>query len=831
MAKKKKTTSNKIQDKPKNSIFDLSPQQQFGISVLFIAIVLLAYFYPIVFEGKQPQASDYLAWKGNSQSIIEARDNTDSNPLWAHNVFGGMPVYLISFKAPFEQPARYILLFLGKVIDRQVLYYLVAAFGMLLLMRFWKSSNLSATFAALAYILWPHLTGLLEAGHNTKFRVIMLLPLIIWAFVRLINKTNLLNFSLFAIVFSLGAQGRHYQIMFYICLALFIIGIVELIHLIRSGETKQLGIKILMIVLGISLAGGIAAFPVLTVQEYAKHSIRGGSGNKESTGLGYDYATAWSLHPSEVIDLIIPRFHGGSSSEKYDGDAVPQLKGQKIPGYWGTKLFTSSTDYIGIVTVFFAIIAAIFLFRDRHIYALLAICILSILIAFGKHFSPVFDLFFNFVPFFNKFRVPIMILVLIQFGLAVLAGFGLDYVMKRIKELKDRDKALKKIVIIFGIFFIIAGLPLLLKGSFALAKPEELTRYQPNVLALLKDARFDLLKQDALRTLLLLTASFALVFAYLKNKLTDILFGGLLIGILLFDLLGINNRFLNNLGAPQNIERYFAETETDQFLNNDKSLFRIFPLGNLYGDSRWSYRHQSIGGYHPAKLQLIQDINEKCLYNGKDAGFNNPPSIPINWNVVNMLNTKYILAPGQINHPNLLQCFTDPQNNIVVYENTKLAPRVFPIGSTEILTDASQRYARLNDPNFNPDSTAILEKELKSTTALPQNFSYEITKYEPNVIELNVATDAQTLVVLSEVYYSAGWKAFVGETETEIYKTNHLLRSIVVPEGSHSISFRLAPQSYSLSLWVSGISIIIIYLVLVIAIYKEFLKRKTALLN
>ena len=240
MAKKKRAAASKIPRKQKNTRFNLSNQQQFNLSVLFIAVVLLAYFYPIVFEGKQPQAPDNLAWKGTSQSIIEAREKADSNPLWTHNVFGGMPVHLISLKAPFEQPARYILSLVGKILDWRVTYYLLAAVGMLLLMRFWKVSNFSATFAAFAFVLWPHLTGILEATHNTKFRMMMLLPLIIWTFLRLINKANLLNLSLFTIAFSLGLQGRHYQIMFYICLTLFIIGAVELIHLIRQKHTKQI---------------------------------------------------------------------------------------------------------------------------------------------------------------------------------------------------------------------------------------------------------------------------------------------------------------------------------------------------------------------------------------------------------------------------------------------------------------------------------------------------------------------------------------------------------------------------------------------------------------
>jgi hypothetical protein len=187
-----------------------------------------------------------------------------------------------------------------------------------------------------------------------------------------------------------------------------------------------------------------------------------------------------------------------------------------------------------------------------------------------------------------------------------------------------------------------------------------------------------------------------------------------------------------------------------------------------------------------------------------------------------MLNTKYLLAPGKIEHPNLLQRAADSGNNIIIFENTDVSPRVFPIGNIEIITDAEKRYARLNDPGFAIDSTAIIEKELGHEISMPADFNYEITRYEPNVIDISVEADKQTLMVLSEVYYPAGWKAFIDDIETEIYKTNHLLRSIVLPAGNHSVSFRLEPESYYRSLWLMGVCSTATYMVLAIALFRKF---------
>ena len=107
-------------------------------------------------------------------------------------------------------------------------------------------------------------------------------------------------------------------------------------------------------------------------------------------------------------------------------------------------------------------------------------------------------------------------------------------------------------------------------------------------------------------------------------------------------------------------------------------------------------------------------------------------------------------------------------------------------------------------------------------------WSADMSRYEPNYIDVNVSTDKQTLLVLSEIYYPAGWKAFVDDEEVKIYKVNHILRGVVVPAGTNTIHFKLEPKTYKISKAMMGGSILIVYGLLVISLIplvRRYLKK------
>jgi len=816
--KKKKSQPQKKEKAPFK--VGLSLPQQFLILIGLVFILILIYFAPIVFENKIPPSTDIIAWKGNAQSILEAKKEHGGTPLWANNVFSGMPAHLISLRPPFEQPARYLLEGLAKLFKWQPIYYLLGASGMMLLLLFWKLNIGAALFASLAFVWWPDLIGKLEAGHNSKVQTIMCIPIVLYLFLRLFKKANLLNFALFTIAFSIAVRAGHYQIVFYMALALALFGAVKVIQMIINKQIVGAAIAVGFILVGLVLGITMSSFQTLQVREYSKYSIRGGTGEEGSTGLDFDYATQWSLHPGEMYNFIIPRFWGGHSNQEYNGDAVPQLKGRTIPGYWGHMPFTSTTDYLGAVAVLFAVFGIILGWRRTEVKILVALMGFSALMAFGRHFPPLYKLFFNLVPFFNKFRVPVMIVVLIMFSNAALAGFGIHELVSRLKEL-DPKKAIRIIGGVFAVFLLLGIIPLLMRNTLPLARGQEIQNYSSEVLALLKSARFDLLKADALRMLALVAVAFGFVYAYMKNWLNKSLFIGAAVIILLVDLLPINKRYMNTLIPKSQMESYFAETAVDQFLHQDQDLFRIYPLGELSGQAHWSYHHQSIEGYHAAKLRIYQDIREACLLQGTDPGFQNSPGTPINWNVVNMLNAKYILSTEQMSHPNLSQVYAGRGQTIFVYKNETALPRVFCVGNTEVIADRDARLSRLNRSSFQPDSLALVESPLSETITPPANWEAEITRYEPNAIDVRVSTDRQTLMVLSEIYYPAGWKATIDDKEKEILKVNHILRGVVVPEGSHVVTFRLEPKTYTISTAMMGGSIVIVYILLILGLLPQ----------
>jgi hypothetical protein len=816
MAKKKhqkKTTT--PEKKIVGKKLGLSSTSQILLALGIVLIIVLVYFSPLIFENKVPPSTDIIAWKGNAQTILDARKELHTTPLWANNVFSGMPSHLISLRPPFEQPARYIIEGLSKILKWQPIYYLLGAAGMMLLLLLWKLNIGAALFASLAFIWWPDLIGKLEAGHNSKVQTIMCIPIIVYLFLRLMKKANILNLSLFTIAFSIAVRAGHYQIVFYAALAMAFFGVVHIVKMVIEKQIGGAAIKIGLVVIGLLLGTAMSAFSTIQVREYSKYSIRGGTGEKGSSGLDFDYATQWSLHPGEMYNFIIPRFWGGHSSQVYNGDAVPQLKGRTIPGYWGHMPFTSTTDYLGVVAVFFAIIGMVLGWRRTEVKILVALLVFSALLAFGRHFPPLYKFLFNVVPFFDKFRIPSMAVVLIVFSNAALAGVGIHELVERGKEL-DAKSVLKKIGIIFGVFILLGVIPILMRNSLSFTHPGDV-RYGEQVATLLKTVRFDLLRGDAIRMLALVAGAFALVAVFVKNWLSKSIFIGAVVILLLVDLIPVDKRYMTQLIPQSQMDAYFTKTNIDQLLMNDNEPHRIYPIGELSGQAHWSYYHQSIEGYHPAKLRIYQDIRESCLLQGLDPDFGNDQA-PINWNVVNMLNAKYVLAQGAINHPNLIPIHQDAAQKIVVYKNSAALPRAFCVGRTEIIADRKERFARLNQASFQPDSIAIIEKEMSESIIAPQSWDTEITRYEPNKIDIKVTSDARTLMILSEIYYPAGWRAFIGDKELEIFKTNHILRGVIVPAGTSTVNFKLEPESFKISTAMMGGSIAIVYILLILGL-------------
>ena len=784
MGRSAKKTGKKKSIPPKPS-FALSSNRQHFLYIFCLLTVLSIVLYKIVFLRLDFVASDTIAWRGSVQCMIEYRQQTGNVALWNSNTFSGMPGYMIGL-GNVVPSMDVIWKYLSIIFTWRMVYLALGALFLYLFLIRKGVAKYAALTGALAFALMPHFFSLFEAGHNTKLRSIMYIPMIFLAMDSMFDRRNIWSFLLATLALSLQLRANHPQIIYYTWLML---GLYLVFEMVRHGRRKDFrtGVRIVLLFAGtLVFAFALVAQPYWTNYEYSEFTIRGGD-----SGLSVDYATSWSFHPLEMLTFLVPSFFGLGGGT-----------------YWGWMPFNSTSMYMGLVPLFFALLALIYRHRDTLVRFMGVLSIIVLLISFGKHFPLLSNFLLNYLPYFNKFRVPSMILCILQFAVAVLAAYGLDFVLNQDRDWVKLRKTLGRVALVLGgllIIGILARGPIFsVLSGFMFEKMGEAAKYAPDQLLRLKQMRFDMLAGDFLKLVLLFCLMSSLIALYIRKKIKKPSIIILLTCMLVGDLWLVDKAHLGNLQKPQIIEKnQFSQTPADAFLLKDSSLFRIFPIGRLFGDNRWSYLHQSIGGYHAAKLRIYQDILEHCLYSGTGR-------FPINMNIVNMLNAKYVIAQGRLPEEGLELVHYDKASRQLVYLNKNVLPRAFLVNQYEVIEDKQTRLDRLNAEDFNPSHIALLEKPIDADIE-GEKGAVEIERYALHEISMAVDAKAPSLLVLSEIYYPAGWKAYIDGKETEIFKTDHILRSILVPKGSHQVEFVFAPRTYTLGLWVTSIASIFLF--------------------
>lgn len=794
MSKKKNKLDTVLSMSNEKTLFESKYMHIIMIAVLVIVVSTI--FFKIAFLNYAPPASDTMQWRGSAQQLLEYNKTHWMKAQWTDNMFGGMPSYLISLpnQYPFiDSVAKIFTWFL----DWRIFFLIFAGIGMYVLMIHLKFDPMIALFGALSFALSCHFIGLIEIGHNTKFKAIMYIPWIFWSVDYLRKNRNLLGLGFASIFIIQQLRENHPQISYYTYLMLGAYWLVLAICSVKDKKVKDFVIYTLLLILVFSIAGLAVANPYMNTYEYGKYTIRGGS-----DGLTKEYATGWSFGKAEILTFLVPKFLGGIS-----------------PYYWGNMAFTQTLHYFGIIIFFLALVALVFV-RRKVVWALGISSILAVFLSFGKNMPFLYDFFFNYIPGFNKFRVPSMILILIQFSFVVLAGFGLDYI---IRKRNDNPESLKKFIKIS--LFVVIGIVLLFvigKSIFAglpFVKAEELQQYDSSQLSQIKQMRLDLLVKSGIQSFMILLVSIGLIMGYLSKKMHKniMLLGIILLGVI--DLATVNTEHLKSDSLVKENEMFatFENNAIDDYLNQDKDVYRIFPLAQQFGDTRWSYNHQSLGGYHGAKLKRYQTIIEKSLYAELIKG------IPLNWNVINMLNTKYIIFNNQLPFPNLQEVYVDNNTGLYVYKNLSALPRAWFVKNVRVINDEDKIINTMNTMDFNPAQTAIVEENVEQVFA-PDSTIVKLTERDIHHTKWDLTTDKKAFLTISEVYYPAGWRVYIDGKETKIYATNYVLRGIVVPAGTHQVEMKFVPKTYNLSIILSaiGLGISLIFLIIgVILHYKR----------
>jgi hypothetical protein len=259
---------------------------------------------------------------------------------------------------------------------------------------------------------------------------------------------------------------------------------------------------------------------------------------------------------------------------------------------------------------------------------------------------------------------------------------------------------------------------------------------------------------------------------------------------------------------------------SDNYFAEDHSIFRIYPPGTEFLNNQWGVHNQTIGGKYLYGLKRYYEVIEFCL----NTELQN--RVPINWNVINMLNVKYLIYKNRIHTDNLQYSSYDLENKHIIYRNISSLPRAWFVNEVLSLNTKTEILKHLNSGMFDPSITAIVEKNLDFLEK-PDNEEVKIASISADYLQISTRNDSTSLLVISEIYYpgNSSWKAYVDDFEVQIYPVNYILRGIVVPAGEHKIIIKYQLQELPILLLINIIALILTLLLILIGIYHYIRKN------
>jgi hypothetical protein len=819
-------------------------QSLIAMGIILAAVVLM---YPeLVFRNQVFAGGDVEAAASFATPVQRAIAETGGYPMWNPYLFSGMPSYESLSYNPYVYPVSVVTGFLTDALRFPnstwlLLHAFLLGFGVFLVLWDRGVNFVVSAFAGVAMMYMPHHVAVGAYGHGSQANAIAYIPYALFFWDRIWRgKPLLVNASALVIVLGFQLLRAHIQISYYtfalLGLHTLFFGVARIRSALKGGadseyptvsgffkralrrerlparklavlETWDLVFVFALVVAGALLVSAVLFLPV---KEYAPYSIRGAS---ESGGLDYGYATSWSLHPAETLTFLVPFSHGFG----------------KIL-YHGHMPFTDYANYVGLVVFLFAVLA-VALARSRFVWFLVFVAVAATFVSFGKYFPLVYNPLFKWLPYFDKFRVPVMVLIVQHFAIALLFAIGLAAVLKSEKPFL-RKMALWGMVGAAGLLVVCILTPGYWTGGFAnsIAKNITAVRSPAEQLQLARLSGAFLFK-DLVKTALVLLAAFGLLWFFVGRRLSARMFVPAVCILAAADLyladlyvLHPERLYPKGLVPVERVSIIKDKKVRDRFLEPDSVVsfllsrggdegggrgasFRVFPafhpsapfVGGDFTTNRYmNFGISSVGGYHAAKLDVYADFI-KVLETAAQKS---------NYHMLDAMNARYVVTSHPF--PNV------PQFELVwegadyegrrhlVYENKNALPRAFFAGSYRVFApdEMLALLPTLPANGIDLSGTVLLEKEPFVRPVSASGAEAVIRRYSLNEIRVDAKLPSPAILVLSEVYYPK-WKVTVDGAEAEMLKADYVLRGVALPAGDHEVVFRYDSSTLKRGLLIS----------------------------
>ena len=810
------------------------------LAIVGFVVISFIYASPLL-QGKRLGLHDIQMASASAKELNDFHKQTGEWAWWTNSMFGGMPGYMIAGGYPNSWSSWIGATFIG-LFPAPANVLIALMLGFFVLMRILKANIWISFFGSVAYAFGTYGLLFLEAGHISKIIAIAIAPAVLASFIAVFRGRYWLGIAMTTFFMGLEMYANHPQITYYLFFLLGFYVIFETyLHVKKgnfSGLLKAYAIILLCSVIGVATRG-MYLWNTLT---YTKETTRGkseltlGNINRSADGLDKDYAFGnnYAFGKIETLSLLAPNFVGGSSngnlgtsSETYKmliGKGVDESTARQfssnLPLYFGPQGYTSGPNYSGIIILFFFILSLFLLKKDGLRYVLLATAVLYLFIAWGSYFSGFNYFMFDYFPYFNKFRDSKMILTLLHLCFVAGAMLGLKKIVDAHLSFTEIKKpllySLGGLVVVIVISYF--SLDFRSEGDADLVKNIAQANGQDfanSFLTSLIADRQSVVFSDILRSLFLLAAAGGLIWAYATKKIKENVFVIVVGTLTILDLILVDKRYVNNsdFRPKSSINQSYTPTPADEQILQDKDPdFRVIDLATNQGfwaDATISYFHKSIGGYHGAKLKRMQELYENAMV--KDGKLNFP--------ILNMLNTKYIISPGQNGEP-------------IAQRNPDALGNAWFVNEVRIVKNSDEEIQLMN--NFNPRAVAFVDQKFKAyldgkTLKQDTTATIQLTEYKPNALTYESNSASSQVAVFSEVYYRGNedWKSFIDGQEVPHFRADYVLRSIVVPAGKHKIAFKFEPKSVVIGTKIDLFASILFVLLVVGGLVMDYRKDES----
>lgn len=813
----------------------MSNLKQAGIFLLFVLgfwAVSAIYLSPAI-------GGEKVLIQGDMQQVRLMRAEMDSfkvrygeYPGWSDGMFSGMPTTLITGIPTGNYVYKTGVMELFRLVGTPFNFLFVAMLSMFILLISSGVNRWLAAAGGLGYAFMTFSITSYEAGHITKVLAMGVMPGMLAGLILINRKKYLYGAAVLGVFFSLVVGYFHYQIAYYAGIIAGIFIVTEFIRAAIAKDTKHA--LSLAAISGVAMIAGVAANigKLVDTAEYSSATMRGGSelaselpknGPQQQTakkGLERDYAFAWSYSPEECLTLLVPRIKGGSSGESVGMNDITQ-DDSRLPLYHGDLSFTSGPVYLGAVFMLLfvlGVVAVVFLSKSDPAKYSVAKGIMwfsvitfavSLILAWGRFFG-INDLLFDYLPYYNKFRTPMMALSIAQ---VVVPFFGL-YALQLFLQAENKAEVSKNIFkfggIAAGSLMAIAAIAILSSDYVAPGDADLGKKGWP--LDMLRDIRSSEAWKDWLRSLVFMAIPLGLIWYAVQKNLSKIVLWVGLILLVAVDMVGVSKRYLGeeNWQYKEEEEAIVPTPKDAELMKFNKNHARVFDLRyNPFNDAHSAPWHRSIGGYHPAKLSRYQDLISYCI---TPNGGNLSSDWVIDNNALDMLNCEYILTMSQ-----------DGKSEQVMPRTTALGNAWF-VDSVVHVPSAKAAVETINA--FNPATSVTVEDQEKlkpsaDVYSKDSTASIRIKYYMLDTIKYAVTNANKGLAVFSEIFYNeknGRWKAFADGKELPVLRVNYILRGLELPAGTKEVIFIYEKQSnryFTLEAGVSGLLLLLLAFVVV----------------